>query len=246
MSRLKIFSILFTLCLSSAFAQEDYEAIYDHETLGGINFNTNAGLIGGFMVRHSIFIKDRHYHTFGAEIVNVKHPQEEREISPVTGNTFLYGKENFLLPLRLFYGRTYVLFPKDRDEGVQVDVSFRGGPSLGFLKPYYVVYDFTDYNQANPRTQIQSVPYNHRLHSTDKILGYGSFFAGLAGSRLIPGLHATTSMTFSFINMNGNVTGLEAGINVEAYPQRMNIIPFAQNRWFFSSVFINIIYGRRH
>ncbi|WMJ72691.1 hypothetical protein RCC89_05865 [Cytophagaceae bacterium ABcell3] len=243
MPKIKILLCLFLLPLHIAFAQEDYEAIYDTETIGGLNLNTNAGLIGGVTFRHSIFIKERHYHTFGAEIVNVRHPQEERRTSFSTGNSYVYGKENYMMPLRLFYGRTYILFPKDRDEGVQIDLIVKGGPSLGLLKPYYVLYDYSD--RTADQVLIRSVPFNHQRHRTDNILGHGSFFSGIGDTQVVPGVHFSTSLMLSFMNFNENITGVEAGFNIEAFPRRMNIIPTAHNRWLFSSVFINIVYGRR-
>jgi hypothetical protein len=246
----KIFLPLIIFLFSSwhSYAQDyENEQIHDADYFIGINFNTNAGNIGGLVLRHTRYIKKNQYHLFGFEWVNVKHAQEERIVNVYTGSTFLIGKSKYLLPMRFSYGREFVLFPKDREEGVQISALFKGGPSLGIQKAYYILYDYTDYSVPDPISRVRSEPYDVNRHTQyARILGTGSFMKGLFNSDVTFGLHASASVSFNFINYNNNITGIEAGFNIEAYPKKIEIIPQAQNRWVYSSVFLNILYGRRH
>ena len=108
-----IFSV-FGLILAApltAIAQEDDIYEYSTEFIWGVNKNTNDGLIGGFIFRHSQVIKNNQFRTIGVELINVKHPQEFRHNS-FTGKTFIWGKENYLYSIRFQYGRDWVLFKK--------------------------------------------------------------------------------------------------------------------------------------
>ena len=59
-------------------AQEVDYFDYDKEILWGINKNTNAGLIGGGVLKFSNKIAEKLYSTIGVELVNVKHPKENK------------------------------------------------------------------------------------------------------------------------------------------------------------------------
>jgi hypothetical protein len=67
--------------------QDSYE--YQSEFTWGINKNTSGGLIGGFVFKKARKLNDRVLETYGLEIMNVKHPQELRRNSIITGNFFI-------------------------------------------------------------------------------------------------------------------------------------------------------------
>src|SRR6187431_1475069 len=97
------FALLFLVTAGYAQTQDSYE--YQSEFTWGINKNTYGGLIGGFTFKKARKLNDKLLETFGLEIMNVKHPQEQRQNSPSTGNFFIYGKSNYLYAIRLQYGR---------------------------------------------------------------------------------------------------------------------------------------------
>ena len=114
----------------------DYE--YNTEMLWGITKATNSGLIGGFLFKYSKELKrENMFHGGIIEIVNVKHPQEQRYYSE-SGNTFIWGKQHYLYSLRLSYNREFTFFKKASQQGVQVNGLLAAGPTLGFEAPYYV------------------------------------------------------------------------------------------------------------
>jgi len=103
MKKLAISILLIAPFFGSAqlFEGEDFE--YTTEWIWGINKNTNGGLIGGLMLRHSRKKGDDVYQTFGLEFSNVKHPSEARYVG-LSGAGFIYGKSNYLYAIRTNYG----------------------------------------------------------------------------------------------------------------------------------------------
>src|SRR5690554_8218604 len=87
----------------------DYE--YDREVLFGVNKNTNGGLIGGVNLKLGYRIDDKNFQFFQLELVNVKNPREVR-YNTVLGNSYIFGKTNYLYSVRPQYGREVILFKK--------------------------------------------------------------------------------------------------------------------------------------
>src|ERR1041384_3610457 len=107
-----ILFIIFSVALSSqVFAQTQDSYEYQSEFTWGINKNTYGGLIGGFVFKKARKLNERVLETYGLEIMNVKHPQETRKTA-TSGNSFIFGKSNYLYALRLQYGRDIILFKK--------------------------------------------------------------------------------------------------------------------------------------
>jgi hypothetical protein len=238
-------NIFFLLCflLSSALqAQDKEDEGYFSEFCAGINFNTNANIIGGVIAKYTREIKNGQYHFFGLELLNVKHPKEQRVASSTTGNLYIYQKMNNLIPLRLQYGREFVVFHPAEEEGVQVNFIVAGGPTLGIVKPYMVEYDYGNYSQIEPFDP----------NKNKNILGSGGLFSGVEKSKIVPGLNLKASFSFEFSQFRGSVTGIEVGGLVEGYTKHIQLVaipsfvtPQPYNANTFSSIFVNIFFGFR-
>jgi len=246
----KIFTLSVLLILTSAtgFSQDSEDDIpYNSETGGGINFNTRGGIIGGAMFKRTVHYKKSQYHLFAVEFVNVKHPKEQRKPSPVTGNTYLYYKQNYFFALRPQYGREILLFGKAEEEGVRINGLIAAGPSIGILKPYAIDYDYTDYskNQTSPPTDVRSEQFDPDKHTDPegRILGTGGLFTAIGDSKIIPGISMKAGLNFEFGN---STTGIEVGGLIDIYPKKIIIIPRAENTNVFTSIYINIYYSSRH
>jgi hypothetical protein len=234
--------LLWALCLLAsvhAFAQDadDEEDATGTEFVYGINLNSNAGIIGGVIFRHSQPLSDRMYQHFGLEIVNVKHPKEFRFHGQ--GNSFIFGKTNYLFAVRPQYGREIVLFRKAPEEGVRINLLASAGPSIGIVKPYFV-------ELAINNTQTIIVQYDPEIHRQDQILGSTGLLR-FNGSSLAAGLHAKLGATFVFGNFRSSVTGFEVGAMGEVYNRRIPLIKYLDvpNKQFFSSVYLNLFFGGR-
>jgi len=229
--------VLFTVL--PVFAQESDSYSYSREFVWGISKNTNSGLIAGGAIKFSRSLGKNQFRTLGLEIVNVKHPKEIREVSPASGNTFLLGKTNYLFSIRPQYGREWVVFKKAPQQGVQVNAILAGGPTIGVVKPYYVQY-------AESPNNTVIIPYsNDPRIEQGRIIGSGPFLRGINESRLSIGANIKASLAFEFGTFKNDVTGFEAGFQVEAFPNEIEIVPTANNRRLYPSAFIMLFYGNR-
>ncbi len=238
----RFLSVLLLILIANAAIEAQDENEYSSENVFGLNLNTNGGLIGGLMFRHSQERKPGRYLNLGIELVNIKHPNEVRYPGGNSaGNVYILGKKNYLFTLRPQIGYEFVLFSKGKEDGIQVDAIVNGGPSIGIVKPYYIQYQDS--------TQIHIIPYSASLQDAS-IVGPGGFFHGFDRIRFVPGLHLKTGLSFEFGSFGSGVSGIEAGSLIEAYTQRIDILDISSsfptyNRWFFTSLYVNIFFGGR-
>lgn len=222
----------------AAQTQDSYE--YQSEFTWGINKNTFGGLIGGFVFKKARKLDERVLETFGLEVMNVKHPQEVRQNSQSTGNFFIYGKSNYLYAFRFQYGRDLILFKKAPQQGVEVKAVAAIGPTIGVLAPYYIeVRGSSEY--VTIREQ-----YNPKKHRTaSEIYGPGRLFEGLGESDLKFGANAKLAINFELGTTKSQVTGFEAGFLLDAYTEKIVIVPTARNYSVFPTLFFTLFYGGR-
>jgi hypothetical protein len=224
------------LTIFSAAAQSDEDFDYTSEFVWGINKNTRGGLIGGVVFKYSTAVSSRVYRTFGVELMNIKHPQEMRYPS-FTGNTFIWGKQNYLYSIRGQYGRDYILFRKAPQQGVQINANFAIGPSIGLEAPYYIEYATGSFSSVK-------VPYTPG-HSFHDILGTGDILQGITESNVVLGANVKSSLSFEFGTFKNNVTGIEAGFLLETFTRPIVLVPMARNTGIFPVAFLTLYYGNR-
>ncbi len=212
---------------------------YSKEISWGITKATNSGLIGGFVAKMSIRKTTNSLQYFGLELVNVKHPKEERYYS-LTGNTYIYGKSNYLYNLRTYYGREWEIFRKAPQQGVQVDGILAGGPTFGIVAPYYIQY------LNNSDMSIIKVQYDPKKNDNrENILGTGTLFQGIGQSHIVMGANVKAALSFEFGTVKYSVVGIETGFMFEAFTQRIPIIPTAEQYWSYPNAFVTLYYGSR-
>lgn len=239
-------SILFALS-TEIYAQrrsvknDDTEETYKSFTSVGITTNTNSGILGGAVFRQSsalgskMFGKNA-YRYLALELVNVKHPKELSTQDFITGARLVYGKQNYLFVLRPEYGREIALFSRQDDEGISISGIIAAGPSLGFEKPYMVQYQGSD-------GRVTTEPFDP--NRPGDIIGAGSFFQGFGKSKVVPGLHIKTAMSFELSAFRDNVTGVEVGFIAEAFSRKITIMADAQNKAFFTSGYLTLYFGSK-
>jgi len=233
-----IFFIGFAALIPSVQAQTQDSYDYQSEFTWGVNKNTYGGLIGGFVFKKARKMNERLLETFGLEIMNVKHPQEVRQNSQSTGNFFIYGKSNYLYALRFQYGRDLIIFKKAPQQGVEIKAVSAIGPSIGIVAPYYIERA-ADGGYVTVREQ-----YNPNIEATE-IYGPGRLFEGLGESTLKFGANAKAAINFELGTTKSQVTGFEAGILLDAYTSRIEMVPTAKNYSIYPTLFFTLFYGGR-
>ncbi len=243
------FLILFILFFALIFqtnaqiVQEDFsedEAFaYKAELTAGVLFHTLGGIPGGIRVKYAWQRekKIKQFNNISLEIVNIKHPKEVRLAADSGNGYFIYDKVNFLFVIRPNYSREYLLFRKSSEEGLELKLITSVGPSIGLIKPYYIIVS-NGHGKTSTVQYSSDVPYQ-------RILG-SSFFSGFDAMSATMGLNARVSLEFGISTWDTYVTGVELGFMVEAFTKKIVIIENAKNRSAFSSAFINIYFGKRY
>jgi hypothetical protein len=226
---------------------EDNEESYKKFTSIGITTNTNSGILGGAVLRQSTalsstFMGKNQYRYLALEIVNVKHPKELSTQDFATGARLVYGKQNYLFVLRPEYGREITLFNRHEDEGISISGIVAAGPSIGLVKPYMVQYQ-------NSNGAIVTEPFDPVKSASSSgntgIIGAGRFFDGFGLTKIVPGLHLKTALSFELSAFRENVTGLEIGFIAEAFTRKIDIMAYADNRSFYTSGYITLYFGNK-
>ena len=230
-------SILLIISLTvQAQTQDSYD--YNSEFIWGINKNSSGGLIGGFVFKKARKLSDKVLETFGLEIMNVKHPQEVRRSSQFTGNFFIFGKSNYLYAFRPQYGRDFIFFKKAPQQGVEAKIVLAAGPSIGLVAPYFIE------RRTSADANTRHVQYSPDISYND-ILGTGNLFEGVSQSKVAIGANFKAAVNFELGTMKSQVTGFEAGFLIDAYTQKIILMPSASNRAIFPTVFFTLFYGSR-
>lgn len=217
--------------------QDSYE--YQSEFTWGFNKNTSGGLIGGMVFKKARKLANpKVLETFGLELMNVKHPQEYRRPSQ-EGNSFIYGKANYLYAVRLQYGRDLVLFKKAPQQGVEIKAVFAAGPSIGVVAPYYVEYKPADGGNYTVRG-----PYTEDIQFSN-IVGTGRLFEGLGDSNIVLGGNLKAAFNLELGTSKSQVTGFEAGFLLDAYSKPIELMVNTKNYSVFPTVFLTLFYGGR-
>lgn len=238
MHKFAISGLLLFFMAFSATAQQsanDVDEAYEKENVFGVVKATHGGLISGIYYRHSRRISPKNLSHFAFEAINIKHPRESR-VNTVTGNSFIYGKANYLVALRPQYGRERILFKKAPQQGARISALVAVGPSIGMEIPYYIEIGNSRREQYDP---------NNPDHSGAFISGKGGPFRGIGDSKFVLGGFAKASITFETNSTKQKVFGFELGFTVDAYTRKINIMPLAENQSVFTAAFLAIYFGKR-
>ncbi len=237
----KVSTLIFTFFFfigSLSISNAQYSGNYDYSTemIWGVTKATNSGLIGGFLFKFAKELKEDRFHGGMLEIVNIKHPQEQRYFSE-SGNTFIWGKEKYLYSLRFSYLREFTFFKKAAHQGVQVNGIFAAGPTLGLEAPYYV--------EVRAGGFTVKEPYDHEKHKYQDIVGSGNILQGVGQSAIVPGLNAKAGVSFEFGAFKSNVVGIEVGFQADLFTRKIMMMPTTENYSFFPSAYATLFYGSR-
>jgi hypothetical protein len=234
--------------------QIDYSLIgilYNHERAGDIQIHTN-----GFALAYIVGDIRKYYLTryryFGLGIL--KHPREYRQaVNFQSGNlilksssAFAYGKQNNFIVARAGIGEKRYFSEKAKRKGVAVGISYEGGFSLGFLKPYYL-----DLSRLEPSGGSVAVTEKYSEENADlfldvsRIQGAASFFKGIDEISILPGLHGKFGAHFSLGAFERDVRALEVGVMVDAYFKRVPLMIIENNQPLFVNLYATLQFGKR-
>lgn len=191
---------------------------------------------------------------FQFEFMELKHPKQVKMsndpgfFSPgiEAPRAFVYGKQNNLYALHFGYGQRYVLGDKAKKSGVEVNVTWTAGPSLGLLKPYYL----RAYRQINDQqVVIEEIRYTEenetRFLTPSSIYGAAGFSFGLGEIRPTAGAFGKVGLNFDWANYSEFIKSIEAGIGADVFFERAPIMVNERNKFQFVYLYLSLQLGKK-
>jgi hypothetical protein len=174
------------------------------------------------------------------EISERKSSKEEKQSFYTNTVPYIYGKENFVYPVKLGVQQQVLLGNKSNKNGVAITGNYGGGVALSFLRPYYVqvqdgnAYRYIKYNSAD------SVAF-----LTNQIIGGPGFGRGWNELTITPGLYAKAAVRFDYGSFNEIISAIEVGITGEYYSKKIPQLAYNKEKEFFFGGYVAIIFGKR-
>jgi hypothetical protein len=244
-------SILLTLLLLSWSCSMAQQTIYEEtrvpfrkEYTGGVLIHGDGWGLNFF---HGTYRTARYRRVLGLELVGMKHPKEIKSFNPYYEDSrgYFYGKANSLLILRPTFGGKHQITDKIRRRGVEVNVVWGVGPSLGFAKPVYLQIGKPD---QIPYQTIVVERYDPLVHDVQNIYGRASWFTGFGDMKLYPGGFGRFGFNFEHSSQTYGVKGLEVGVTMDAFPVVVPImaeVEGVENKQFFFQFYLSIQFGKK-
>ena len=218
---------------------EEGVLVFSKQSVFGIQFRTNGY---GAFYEIGRTKTNRKTNIYRLDITEIKSPKEEKLPSGgfFVGNPYIYGKVNYFYQATLGFGQQYVLGQKGNKNGVAVTAIYNAGISIGMLRPYYV--------EVIDGSATKMIKYSSQ-DSADflgpQIFGGGGFGKGWGEMKIKPGAFAKTALRFDYGRFNEVVSGIEVGISVEAYSEKIPILLFQKDKQIFYQGYISLLFGRR-
>lgn len=204
-----------------------------------VQVHTNGYSLGYGFLKYKDYRTRVLYHT---EIFNLIHPKEDRitNRSYSVSKSYVYGKVNSFLGIRMGYGLDRRLVEKSESGSIGISVISSAGAIFGFQKPIYyqIIYPLTPYS-----FELHDELFDPETHTPDNIYSKSSFFKGIADTKLVPGLFLQSAFSFDYGRSNDFLNRLEVGVMLQAYLKKIEIMAVAPNSQLFGSFFISYRFG---
>lgn len=246
-NKIHFLSRLFAILLSTAYfsginaqEKEDIKLYYTAEYSGGIIIHTNGF---GANFRYGQFLNQNSKRLWTAELVNIKHPKEQRSYNPFFENakSYHFGKLNSMWALRTHFGFQNTLFSKELKRSVEINYIITGGPTLAFLKPIYLEVQ----NHTSRGSRLSTERYDPDVHSLNSIYGRAGYLTGLSETSIYPGLSLKFALNFEYAPEDEILRSVEIGANFDAFHKKMEIMAFEHNNQYWLTLYANILIGKK-
>ena len=220
---------------------EEGVLVYSKQTAFGVQLRTNGY---GVFFEKGKMKSQRNTSVFGIELNEIKHPKEDKLPNGTggftIGNPYIYGKINNFYQLQIGFGQQRILGQKGNKNGVAVSFIYKGGLSIGLLRPYYIDVDDNGENRT-----IKHSPETDSLFLHSLINGGGGLGKGWGELKFKPGAFVKTGLRYDFGRFNDIVSGIEIGISAEFYSSKIPIMLLTKDKQFFYQGHIALVFGNR-
>ncbi len=177
---------------------------------------------------------------FQFEIAERKHVKEEKQQINFSTAPIIYGKINFFYPVKLGVQYQHLLGNKGNKNGVSVTANVGGGLTLGLLRPYKV-----DVLIAGERKFVGYDSPDSAFYLNGPIVGGPDFGTGWNELKVTPGLYIKPALRFDYGKYNEMVSAIEVGLTGEFYSKKIPQMIYIEQKQYFLSAYVAILFGRR-
>ncbi|MEE9371642.1 MAG: hypothetical protein V3V00_01165 [Saprospiraceae bacterium] len=164
--------------------------------------------------------------------------------------SFIYGKRNHFINLRLSAGGKKFLSEKTKRRGIAVGFIYEGGASIGLLKP--VTLQVIKNNLETFEPELVEISYSddnaEQFLAYDDIYGSLGFFNGFTSTSITVGAHGKIAGHFALGAFEEKVRALEIGLMVDIFPGKVPILAEREgvkNKFIFLNLYLSLQFGRR-
>lgn len=239
-----LFILLGIMNLCPLWGQELSTEETKHTFIFGFPKVHSAGTIGGDIQYQR---KNEKWNTFINLSINaIKHPKELRYRSSIPeSNSFILGKINYLVILQPTYGLQKPLIKTSFLNQVNIEAGFGIGPSIAFIKPYYLDIYVTQVN-GNPVTPYTSQEvYDPQRHNASNIYGASGFTVGFNKASLKLGVGMRAQIQADITDQRRFLKGIIFGVQSDFYPKPILMMAEAKNYQTFHALFLGLLLGNR-
>lgn len=164
-----------------------------------------------------------------------------------SARSFTFGKRNSLYVARVGFGQKTYYSDKQKHRGIAIGSTYEFGGTLGLQKPYYLeLIRFKD-NGSSAYLSTEKYSEDNKEIFTDinRIFGGAGFFKAWDEVKPLPGVYGRAGLLFEWDTSEGYFTGMEAGIQIDAFPKKVPIMVNQPNQLMFINLYVTIELGKR-
>ena len=223
--------------------------IYDQESVFTYRLHPRGMAFGWYQGEIRTYYKTTFWNV---ELGYIRHHKETRQTNDLaaiirgeTPRPYVYGKQNSLFVLRGGLGGKRYFSEKAKRKGLAIGVTYSGGLTLGFVKPYYLrLIERQENNSFAVVTERYSEDNADLFLDPFSIYGGTFFTKGLGELSVIPGVHGQIATHFAFGAFDEYVMAIDGGLMVDVFPRKVPIM-VADNQAYFINLFLTLHIGKR-
>jgi hypothetical protein len=199
----------------------------------------------GFDFRFGRYISNGRIEYLEAEFLTIRHPKEIRIFNTAITNTnpYTFGKQNYAYVGRLGYGNKFMLTEKKLKNTASISLNVAAGPTFVLLKPVYLDILQTDVNN-NSFVISKKVTEENEINQND-VIGNSPFSKGFNELGFRMGAFAKAGFNFDWGDFSDEIKAIEVGVYVDAFPQRLPLMLYTENKYVFPSFYICAVFGNK-
>ncbi|MBK8624585.1 MAG: hypothetical protein IPN86_03090 [Saprospiraceae bacterium] len=237
--------------------QVDFEwkgIVYRNEVTGNATLHTNGFSLAYNKGKIKTYYKTNYYH-FELGYMYDSREQKQNKNIPLNfriSQSFKFGKQNNLYVLRAGKGTKRLLTDKAKRKGVEIGYNYQAGPSIAFLKPYYLELIYNIEQDGRFFNELKTEKYTES--NAAKFLDYNSIFGGAPSSKgwsdlsIVPGVQGKLGLFFSLGTFEEYAKSLEIGIMGDFYIRKIPIMVETENisaKPYFLNFYATLEFGKR-